>query len=239
MSYSIENLKLHHENTKAIVLHFIKQSQQRLFKDKGCSYYNIPEIVAAITSLYVVHHEYFTSYGAFLRPSNQIHICTVQSNGSHPKRGIGYNTVYGNIKVDNMNTEITWYRWTFKVQRDLYYRGGFGIGIDSSPQQFVGCVYYNKRYNPNSFYALQFGLSATAKFSQNDTNSKYAQCQYQQNTIITMEVNVKHKSITYYFDGADQGIAFGDIDLDNNRKYFMALVLDHTTVIQLIDFCQK
>eukprot|EP00483_Globobulimina_turgida_P003989 UN03997 len=54
-----------------------------------------------------------------------------------------------------------------------------------------------------------------------------------------MELNIKQKTLKYYFDGNDKGIAFKNIDFTHNKPYFLALMLDNNTVIQLTDFYIK
>ena len=236
MPTDISALRLYHQSTRLLVDCFIRQARRSFFDDDSYQNNPIPALIAYITTIYYEHYEYFTSHGSKLSLKSGIH--TIRSYGSFTEYSTAYNTVYGNIKINNCCSTVK-YQWTFRVFRELYPRGIFAIGIDSSNKQFIDTTFYDRRWNPNHCYSLQFEAhDITTKYSQSERKIKYAPCKYKEMTIIKMELNVNLKTISYSFDGTDHGVAFEDVDFEENRQYSMALILDNRTIIQLIDFCE-
>ena len=53
---------------------------------------------------------------------------------------------------------------------------------------------------------------------------------------VKMELNMDDKTLKYYVNGEDQGIAFDNICFDNDQHYSMCISLDEPMSVQLIDF---
>jgi hypothetical protein len=230
-------LSVYHQSTRQVVAAFIRHARRSYFFADD-SYHNnpIPALIAIITTIYYDHAEYFSSHGSKLSLKHGIH--TIRSFGSFTDYSRAYNSVYGNIRINATGKTIK-YQWTFRVFRELYPRGIFAIGIDSSNKQYVDTTFYDRRWNPEPCYSLQFEAGDVAvKYSQSERNKKYAPCKYKEITIINMELDVKRETLSYSMDGIDHGVAFENVDFNKNRQYWMALILDNATIIEMIDFCQ-
>ena len=149
----------------------------------------------------------------------------------------GLNTAYGNVLIDGQFLCI--FEWSIKIIRDEYHT--IGIGIAESNKWWINTNYLFKN---DPFYSY---FSKGEIFSMSDDKTKRALCcgtkygeQFYANDIIKMEVNTKEKTIRYYKNGKDLGIAVNDINFKNNIRYNLAVVMGaKNDCIQLIDFKMK
>ena len=235
MSTKFDVIKKVDQRTKSIINGFMKEAQSLLpFQDN--SYYNIPDLVFMITILYYFNPEYFSVHGRNMELNENKDIM-----GSHG----GRNTVYGNIVITKKDRGK--FIWTFKLiepKENVI----MTIGIDSSNKAFVNDRFYCSGYG-HVFYgyqsysefdtgSLMMRSSEVEKQSWKDTDQGYEYGVIYSDTEsqVKMELNMDDKTLKYYVNGKDQGIAFQNICFENDEKYSMCISLDEPMSVRLLDF---
>ena len=223
-----DEIKKIDERTKIIVLGYIRLCQ-KLLSSKNNPYYNIPELINYLCIIYYHHSEYFTKHGQFIQLNQNNDTITRILKVSNTD-----NSVYGNILIDAaVNLNII-YSWTFKIiESSLMF-----IGIDSSNKKHIGGDF--SFFNGDYFYAYGGGDGIGNHgwiYSQITLEEEYGD-NLKINDELRMELNTKNSTMRYFINNIDQGIAFQDIDFDDNKKYYMAICLTSSSKVKLIDFNQ-
>ena len=111
------------------------------------------------------------------------------------------------------------------------------IGIDASNKKYINDDFSSRYNNKCYFYAYyDKGPKYSHKCSYN--GESYGKL-WEASDTIKMELNTNKKTLKFYVNNVDQGIAFDEVDFENNTKYNMAIFLyQKNDSIQLIDFQQ-
>ena len=179
----------------------------------------VPSVILHLCMIYYMTTEHFILHDSIsLNDEKTIIKATKQ----------GFKTIYGNIKISNYYPTI--YKWCFKI---IAKRDAICIGIDSSNKKYIDNDFSSPNVNSNPFYAYyNGGLKYGHKISFN--GEKYAD-PWGVGNKIKMELNTKTKTLKFYVDNKDQGIAFYGIDF--GRKYNMAVFMyAQFDSVQLLDF---
>ena len=211
------------QSIKDIIFGYLRNNQQILFKSKNNPYYNIPQLVAFIILSFYQNVEYFSEHGQSIKLNKKTN--TISHEGKE------YGTAYGNI---NINGEINaLYIWTIKILLD---RKCIYIGLDSSNKKFINDDFSDYATNNNDFYAFCDGYI----YNQQILEDEYSELSVKNNDIIKMELNTKDKTLKYYINDKDQGIAFKNIAFKNKIFNLAIGFLSRSTEsVQLIDFIQR
>ena len=146
-----------------------------------------------------------------------------------------YASCYGNINI--VADKLSVYTWKFKVLSCP--DAALVIGIDASNKVHIDGEFYANYGSKYTYYA--FGIYTgwggivyqhhVPNFKCGHIISLYDV----NNTVITMELNVKDKTLKYYINGTDQAIPFEDIRFEKDTVYNMAICAGAVTM-ELIDY---
>ena len=210
-----------------VVNGYMKRAQLLLpYQDNP--YYNIPELVNHICINFYNNSEYFTKYN-----ENNVEL---NDDTTIYMKNDNFASCYGslNIMVDTYSKYI----WKFKM---LEFQGLIAIGIDSSNKAHVDRDFYDcdnaNPYYANEIYANGMGILYSHDAS-NSYSNRYAFTRIDTiGSLITMELNVKNRTLNYFINDIAQGNAFKNIYFDENTVYNMAVYGGgKNNTIQLTDF---
>lgn len=228
------NVKNVDQKTKDIVDGFIKQAQSLLPNEQN-QYFNIPELIFMVTILYYYHPEYFTVHGPHMTLQKDAKIVRY-----HDEDVVSTNTVYGNVIIDKFNKGK--FVWTFDIIEPSE-EAIITIGIDASKREFPGGAFCSSTENKNAFYAYQCWPEDAdslkmnnSKVDKNNSNADYGVIYSDKKCQVQMELNMDDKTLRYYVDNEDQGIAYEGIIFDNNEEYYMCMSIDEVMSVELVDF---
>lgn len=140
----------------------------------------------------------------------------------------GIHTAYGKYIVHSVSDDI--YQWTLRIDRGGN-AGELVIGIASKIMTFLNEPFY--QYDEFENYSLNVcnGYIVTQNmFEQYSMKS-------QSNDVLLMELNMKLCTLSYYINGQFQGLAFDDIEKDEEVSYQLAVSLEgDQDGITLLDF---
>ena len=187
--------------------------------------HNIPQLINNLCVQFYNDPEYFLKY-------NTMAFKLQKDKRKFKKnwKGLGaqYGTCYGNVVISNIYSK---YVWTFNV---FDISGIVAIGIDIADE--THCT-YRDFYDGVSrdSYALEIrsnriGVLYHDGISINKQYGHYINYSKNNDNYITMELNVTNKTLKYYINNVDEGIAFSNIHFDYDTKYNMAVYLDRLTV---------
>eukprot|EP01084_Bolivina_argentea_P258630 436109_1 len=210
--FSDDKLKKINQTCKNIVSGYMRHIQDLIF--------NITEFpyIFTICLMYYSDSEYFTTIGQDISVYDYNKVLSSYAlDMSYCYYGDG--TSYGNIPINN-NSALK-YIWTFKLF--TMDQSIVAIGIDSSNKLHTNNAFYDCD-NKQPYYAVEMISIGGCSF-------KYCmdmpQIQYGQSINdcdeIKMELNVKCRTLKFYINDCDQGIAFDDIDFKNDIQYYMAV----------------
>ena len=205
----------------------------------------IPELIIVICTFYYYHFERFTAHGDKIKLIEYQSIATKCENKSAADDlDDPYHSVYGNIGIIGSN-KANKYTWTFKIlclpgsstwNENLY------IGIDSSNKSCVNDDFSQPMTVAliNQKYHLYAWGSDQHMYFKNDgyTYSSRSYGKYwRADDIIKMELNMNEKSLRFYLNDVDQGIASQDIQFKEGETYYLAVAIgDAGTSLKLISF---
>ena len=202
-------------------------------------YYNIPEIVNQICINFYNNPEYFTKYNSDVIQLNDDKTMIIMPDGMF----FGNGTSYGNVDIIDDNRLK--YIWKFKI-KSCSYHTLMAIGIDSSSKAYVYEDFHDCD-NKYPYYAFEIYSSSEEgvlyEYDQGSTNVcvDYGDCGEEIHSIdeatVMMELNLKDKTLKYYINDIDQGVAFTNIYFDQDTIYNMAVYVNSVN-IELIDFLQ-
>ena len=237
MSLSLENLKYVDQNTKDLVIRFIKEMQAQ--KD-GLPI--IPSLVISICILFYHLKEYFTICGDYMKIDVDGRKVSSQHIDSSTWKS---NTVYGNVAMNNKTHCI--YTWTINTIKQNKYV--ITIGLDSSNKKFINDEMTHRmstQVENSKYYCIS---SNGMKYSHYDTQGsragiKYGKMWYSFEPVIKMKLNTKECTSEFYVDDESQGIAFEDIKFDDETDYYFAMstyVNDQSGLnsFEIIDFDEQ
>ena len=249
MTTSFELIKTVDQKTKDIVNGFITDLQSLLPNDQSI-YYNIPSLVFIIITLYYYNPEYFTIHGDYMKLNDAKNIVEKRSAGRSIRLyGDSFaNSVYGNILINKSSTGK--HIWTFNIIKPNV-GGIMVIGIDSSNKKFpnddsIGSEANNK----TAYYGYQSKpvwidwdddvIKSIRVFNSNVDENKYPKyygdIYSHDSNEVKMELNMNTKTLKYYVNGKDQGIAFKNICFKNDEQYSMCITLYWEMTVKLSDY---
>eukprot|EP01084_Bolivina_argentea_P285526 489659_1 len=186
------------------------------------SYYNIPKLVNYIILFYYQSAEVFTLYGSGMNFDTNNNIITKVN-------GLSAETAYGNIDIRANNTQCR-YLWIIKILSTE--KGRVYIGVDSSNKIHLHTNYTIS--NASCYYSYGNGR----KYSNELPGGKLYGYMFYNRFIIKMEINTKQKTLKYYTNGIDEGIAFQDINFKNTTYHLAITMQDKNDSVQIIKFQQ-
>ena len=245
MTAHFDLIKATDQKTKDIVNGFIRDSQNLLPNDKN-QYYNIPSLVFIITILYYYNPEYFTIHGDLMELNQDKNIVTM--NGFYSSTSI--KAVYGNVMIEMGSTGK--HIWTFNIIKPNQ-QAIIVIGIDSSNKQFINSdmnttsnyypFYGYQSYGDDIMFPAQNEWPSYAGYriynesvDKNTYEYDYGDVYSDAKNEIKMELNMDNKTLKYYVNGKDQGIAFKNICFNNDEKYSMFISLDERMTVKISDY---
>ena len=191
----------------------------------------IPDLITVICIFYYYHFERFTTHGVNIELNKQQTIATKKQGSKFDTR-----TVYGAIGID-LHCKANKYVWTFKIlslPSSGEWSDAIYIGIDNSNKSFIEDDFIVPEESTTS---LMYAWGTDHYKYSSRGGTIYSKINWKNDDIIGMELDINKKSLTFYLNGVDQGIAFENVNLDYERKYHMAVgMLDAGTSIELISF---
>ena len=214
------------QRTLDIVNGYMKQAQL-LLPCKDNSYYNIPELVNVICTDFYKNPEYFAKYDQDALQLDEEKTTIIPKVES-------FATCYGSINIVNDN--VSKCIWQFKI---LSQNGIIAIGIDSSNKQYFDQDFHDCG-NDQPYYAIELYRDWTIlSYTYNRAIPAYLDTVDDSSKIfIKMELNLKNKTLKYYFGDIDGVVAFKNIYFDETTVYHMAVYTERSSV-KLIDFVQE
>ena len=222
MSMNFDETKKATNREKIIVNGYIKKCQYLLPSNEP--YYNIPQLIYFTVIAFYHKCEYFTKHGDKIEINDKYDTATNKTST--------YNTVYGNIDINGNESII--YVWKIKIILvDLII-----FGIDSSNKKHL-----NNRFSANytsgwiknefEFYGCGFSIDCIWSYTKEIDDQE---CDYgiKKGDIITMELNLRNKTLKWYINDQYINFILTKINFDN-KKYNMAIELRNSSV-QLIDY---
>ena len=242
MSFNFDKFKIVDDYTKKIVDGYIHTSQL-LLPDKQNAYYIIPPLVGYVIIAYYHNPEYFALFPESVTMNDKKDtIKYVRPKGSNPDISI-----FGNTKI-SQKLYANKFIWTFKISEP---RSGLSlaIGIDANSSKNVKKLFDCNGFPDGPYYAYEAfcsKYSPTARLNYYDMiNNKKSQIAYgicyaevDMENILKMELNTKNKTLRYYVNKADQGIAIEEVMMDKDKEYTLAISIDSNVTLQLLRFEQ-
>ena len=202
--------------------------------EKEESYLNIPELIAVIVIFYYYEFEKLTKCGDQILLNDDGDEAVRKDNSEYHA-----STMYGNIpiKINGMR-----YIWTLKIGK-VPNRDSIFIGIDNSNKSCIDDDFCD----PSEEFKIDYGYEnfisygwGTDKKSYNTDGGQVNVVKYgeliQENDLIKMELNTMDKSLRYFRNGMDQGIAFTNVKLENGTYYLAITMWEQQASLQLLDF---
>ena len=210
-----------------IVFGFINRSQ-KLFPYQQNPYYTIPALVGYTILPYYSAIEYFTDHGNEMMLNEERNSCKYFG-------AINANTVYGAFKIHN-KADYNKLIWNFAMYIPQS-RTIAAIGISSGDKNNTNSTFVCS--GSNVIYAWQCYLQRATIYYSNDgylDSKSYGEKFTFRDTKVGMEIDIKNKTLRYYLNDEDQGIALDDIDF-KEKEYYLAITLDEKAHVKLLDFC--
>ena len=240
---NFEAIKNADQKTKDIVNCFMKQLQELLPYQQN-PYYNIPAIVFMITMSYYYNPEYFTTYGNYMQLNEDKNEIYLQPSAKYE---LVTNTAYGNIVITK--SDIGKHIWTFKIietNKEVV----MGIGLDSSNKEFPNKDFVTDD-NTHSYYVYSSYADVESyedietitgeryhneAVDEHSYTKSYGDAYTGTSCEVKMELNMDEKTIRYYVNDEDQGVAFKDICFRNDEEYKMCISFDESVTVQLRNY---
>eukprot|EP01084_Bolivina_argentea_P070957 129041_1 len=248
-----DRIKTVDSKTQSIVYGFIQRIEAMLHRTMI-----IPFEIVSICLLYYFNPEYFTIHGKniTLLDKNQA------IKGGKSSAGINlFGTAYGNVEINTNN--LVNCIWTFEINKH-HINDIIGIGISSSkklkPNEYRFYKGRDTRINGidiEEFFARLLNPSEV-KETNESSNIKIDGYAYENNSImlerskesasdygcifgdgdiVQMEFNPQNKTLRYFVNSKDQGIAAKDIQFDGiYESYVMAVFIKGTVEVKLMNF---
>ena len=222
-------LRYNHDDVAIYLVHGFIHEYEQLFSLKKF----IPaEIIEICLCFYCDDIEHFVYNGSVISLNNNNKIANCLKSWDDYEQL----TVYGDININNkINSNYLIYKWKLKIiQKQI--GSPIGIGIDSSNKTHFNDDFSNPFINYDQFYCfMNNGYTAC---SQNILLQPWCESfTHKTNNIIEMEINTKHKTISYAVNDENLSTAFKNIMFSNDIKYNMAIMTDYCQIqIELLSF---
>ena len=239
MSLKFDEIKDVDDYIKNIVNGYIHTSQSLLPHEQN-TYYIIPPLVGYLITAYYYEPECFAFFPESITKNEKKDVITHSS-----LRDI---SIFGNMKISK-NLYCNKFIWTLKIS-NCCIGLSIAIGIDADSSKDVESLFdcneradvpfyayesYYRKYSQNSFFHY-----FTGDMKESTIRGKYGICYVEQETenILKMALDTKNKTLRYYVNEKDQGIAVDDVMLDNNEEYTLAISAEAHVTVQLLQFQQ-
>eukprot|EP01084_Bolivina_argentea_P163123 283826_1 len=216
------------QNTINCVFGYIHEAQRLLPSD--APYYNIPELVAYICLDYYFAREMFDTHGKYFKLNEQKDIATMIKQPSL------FNNVFGMICTDPKLDCI--YLWNIKFTGECCNTGTFGVGFNCSEHvklyHDIDACYMDQSQHCIAFWNIEGAIEGP-----NDCFTENTMLGFNEEDIITVEMNTKDKLLKFHTNGKDHGIVkFKDDEyqIDWTRKYQLAVSMWRKGSVELISF---
>eukprot|EP01084_Bolivina_argentea_P304824 526530_1 len=240
--------------TRCIVFGFIRSIQILLAKD-----INVPSEIVCMCLLYYYNPEYFTTFGSHITLLENGTVAKYNITGST----VEGNTVYGNVEI-NQNDYIKCV-WTFKIVKLLKYPT-IAVGITSAKTNVNDIFHtdywdretameWNDTLDPeeensnveqyaNAYAYSMYGDTHTGMITHAlvdderayEYSDDYYGCVWKECDELKMELNVQNRTLKYYVNAKDQGIAVQNVKFRENTTFVMAISVNTPAEIKLINF---
>ena len=191
------------------------------------SAHNIPAAISYLCMIYYHENDHFEQHPKFDTVNVNDAKDTMTTEGGK------WAEVYGKFIITNADTKIPMiYSWTFEI-----------AGVSKSYETSIGiCKGNSTLIGTHQWPELAYELShdgdkALIKFGKFKYKT-YSFERYTKGGIVKMEINMRQKTIKFYVNGKDQGIAFNDIDFSKIYNVIVGAG-DKGITIKLTNFTRK
>lgn len=244
MALNLESVKYIHQFTKDTVAGYIRNIQSLLPHEEN-SFYIIPQLIQTIILIFY-HGEYFTIAGNNII-INEKDPNKISFDHEHPTI---YNhivgTAYGLTDIDaNSNTN---YIWKFAMDKVASKWGSVFIAIESSRKCNTDSFLTRVEPNEGIHYGIYCDFNDFFGGLFTKTNDKESgidiedfndddKIMLKSGDTVSMELDVKHKTLKFSLNDKEQGDGFKSIKLESDMVYNMAVSLECGSFeLSLIDF---
>ena len=219
------------EHTKDIVNGYLRLEQDLLPHTEN-SYYTIPALVIHLILSFFYNPEYFTIHGSRTKLNEDYDTFKfTKDQGNY-----GLNTTYGNIEI-HKEMYCNNFIWKFEII-SIKTPICVAIGIDSSNKQYSESS-FDSIMNDHTFYSYESIQSHSQMRGNSGVKFDYGSIYCTAKTTISMELDMKQKTLRYFVNGEDQGIAINDVNFANDERYSVAISTDNDIKIKLLQFEQS
>ena len=240
MSFNFDRIKDVDGYIKNVVNGYIHASQSLLPHEQN-AYYIIPPLIYYLVIGYYHNPEYFALF------PESITINDDKNKAIHNPQTISGISIFGNMKISK-NMHSNKFIWTIKISGPSSGLA-IAIGIDADSSKNVEKLFDCNKNADGPFYAYeselfygsrQTNLNYYTPKEQSISHAEYGVSYAADNEdhTLKMELNTKNKTLRYYVNGQDQGVAINDVMLDNNEEYTLAISADFNVTVQLLQFEQ-
>eukprot|EP01084_Bolivina_argentea_P076375 138409_1 len=213
---------------------------------------HIPLDIVLMCALYYYNPEYFTVHGSnmILKDKDS----TVESMVESNFQSIMFtaNTAYGKVEINK--SDFIKCIWNFQIEKwdkkntivigiAINKQNAEGIFIDEYISITTGrsaiCGYnYGYRIDDteSEIYVTKVHLAVGGSCSLKTESFEDYGCIWNVGDMIAMELNVQNRTLKYYVNSTDQGIAVENVSFGDNVKYVMAVAFNGNAAIKLISF---
>ena len=229
MEFNFQLLNSIDQRTKDIVNGYIHKVQTLICGHDNNPYFIISDLIISLCIIYYYQSEYFSVWGSEM----MIKSSYLEKQNIVEMRSGNWNTAYGNLQINAKNYSNSILKWKIKILNDAW----MCFGLDASNKKYLRAVFWSRQAakDGNKFYCYR---SDGFKYSHNNTltvqyGERYGG-DYHAGDEVTLELNVKHKTIKFYKNSEDLGIAFKDFD--GSVTYNFAVTISGRYSIQLMQF---
>eukprot|EP01084_Bolivina_argentea_P223569 378251_1 len=234
--------------TRDIVFGFIRDIQALLSKN-----IIVPSEIVYMCLLYFYNVEYFTTHGSDMSIHDNGQIVKHHATGYYYDADVNDgNTVYGNLEINpNDYIKCIWIFKMIKLSTDAMIAIGLASTQANTESCFHGC-WVNAadaewvRSEPeedcvNVSYAYQkcdndiLFITSIDGF-QADSDKDYGNSDLNEGDEIKMELDIQNRTLKYYVNSKDQGMADDNLWFGANKTLMMAVSINTPSEIQLTDF---
>ena len=227
----LKQTKVIDQDQTDLITGYFRRIKRIIDIDDNNPYYDAPELVVYVTVLYHWIQEFFTvcAEGKMKISDAKDTVDTIGLSGSA--------TVYGNVAIDG--SILAKYIWEFKVIYRTPVYTITTIGIDASNKGKIHQYFYNVS-DDHYFYAYKTTQYAGYKYENAENNmfgTDYGKGRGDDNLTVKMELDTKERTIKFYHDEQDLGIAFDNLKFNGDIIYHLAVYIQETeTSVQLSNF---
>ena len=217
------------KKSKLIVCGYIRSQHKLLFEsNQHPLFQNVIISLQALCTLYYHSYDYFdlVHFAMILSQDGQTLTRPTISGNNFA------NSNYGKAIIPSMDTFIS--RWYLKME---HLTNSFIVGVSSRP--FIKGLGFTSNNN-NYHYAFYVNGEYKLKRYENLTfeGTRYGS-RLNNDFILCLELNLKNKTISFYINGVNQGVAFNHIATGDDIKYRFSITLGYCdNSVSIVKFTQ-